>query len=66
MEVIVGLIGVKTAWTLTPLTSITSSLTIGLVSLSTLKRSQKKARLIERAILLIKAGREAPANGIDD
>ena len=66
MEGIVGYIGVKTAWTLTPLTSITYSLTIGLASLSTLKRSQKKAPRIERTILLIKTGREAQVNGIDD
>jgi hypothetical protein len=66
MEVIVGLIGVRTAWTRTPLTSITFSLTIGLASLSTLKGSQKIARQIERAILRIKTGREAQVNGIDD
>ena len=53
-------------WTLTPLTKITSSLTIELVSLSTLKESQKIARQTERAIRLINAGREAPVNGIDD
>jgi len=61
-----GIIGARTMWTLTPLTKITSSLTIELVSLSTLKESQKIARQTERAIRLIKAGREAPVNGIDD
>ena len=52
--------------TLTLSTNITSSLIIGLASLSTLKGSQKIARQIERAIPQIKAGKEAPVNGIDD
>jgi hypothetical protein len=66
MGVIVGIIGVRMTWILTLSTNITSSLTIGLASLSTLKRSQKIAHQIERAILRIRIGMEVPVNGIDD
>ena len=61
-----GIIGARKMWTLTPLTKIKSSLTIGRASLSTLNGSRKKAHQILRAIPLVKAGREAPVNGIDD
>lgn len=65
MVEIVVITGIKMRWTLTPLTNIMSSLTIGLASLSTSKGSQKKARQIEGAIPRIRIGREAPVNGID-